>query len=231
MSLAFSSLRNLANRQEFDVCNRDNLTNECLFKLYLPLKTSVQEVIRLIAERIEYPEQQIIIQKPAKYEFFNQSPFNCKPEEANRRRIHRYKRFTIRMRPSVPLIRVDNWEKNQASISIGTVFFPIVSMFWFSDSNKHTSVSDRLDYPSIFSSVLWYWRYWNTSFPRVLERIPILSEELKWRNELVISVRPHRLTWHLLHLPYILVVIRNWKISIPTYVLLQHHRGKSFSKE
>jgi len=59
--------RNLENRQEFDVCNRDNLRNECLFKLYLPLKTSIKEVIRLISERIEYSEQQIIIQKPSKY--------------------------------------------------------------------------------------------------------------------------------------------------------------------
>jgi len=58
--------RNLSSRQEFDVCNRDNLRNECLFKLYLPLKISIKEVIRLIAERIEYSEQQIIIQKVSK---------------------------------------------------------------------------------------------------------------------------------------------------------------------
>ena len=58
-------LRNNENRQEFDVCNRDNLRQESLFKLYLPMKTSVKEVIRLIAERIEYPQEQIILQKPS----------------------------------------------------------------------------------------------------------------------------------------------------------------------
>ncbi|CAF4279105.1 unnamed protein product [Rotaria socialis] len=57
--------RNIGNRQEFDVCNRDSLRNECLFKLYLPIKTSVKEVIRLISERIEYSHQQIILQKPS----------------------------------------------------------------------------------------------------------------------------------------------------------------------
>ncbi|CAF2363743.1 unnamed protein product [Rotaria sp. Silwood2] len=55
--------QNLFNRQEFHFCNRDNLRNECLFKLYLPLETSIKEAIRLIAERINYPEEQIIIQK------------------------------------------------------------------------------------------------------------------------------------------------------------------------
>ncbi|CAF1189871.1 unnamed protein product [Rotaria sordida] len=55
--------QNLFSRQEFHVCNRDNLRNECLLKLYLPLETSIKEVIRLIAERINYPEQQVIIQK------------------------------------------------------------------------------------------------------------------------------------------------------------------------
>jgi hypothetical protein len=60
-------LRNIENRQEFDVCNRDSLKNECLFKLYLPMKTTIKEVIRLIAERIEYSEQQIILQKPSTY--------------------------------------------------------------------------------------------------------------------------------------------------------------------
>ncbi|CAF0809444.1 unnamed protein product [Rotaria sp. Silwood1] len=55
--------QSLFSRQEFHVCNRDNLRNECLFKLYLSLETSIKEVIRLIAERINYPEQQIIIQK------------------------------------------------------------------------------------------------------------------------------------------------------------------------
>lgn len=57
------SRRNNENRQEFDVCNRDNLRQESLFKLYLPLKTSVKDVIRLIAERIEFSEEQIILQK------------------------------------------------------------------------------------------------------------------------------------------------------------------------
>ncbi len=57
--------RNVENRQEFDVCNRDSLRNECLFKLYLPMKTTIKEVIRLIAERIEYSQQQIILQKPS----------------------------------------------------------------------------------------------------------------------------------------------------------------------
>ncbi len=57
--------RNIENRQEFDVCNRDSLRNECLFKLYLPMKTTIKEVIRLIAERIEYSQQQIILQKPS----------------------------------------------------------------------------------------------------------------------------------------------------------------------
>ncbi|CAF0851576.1 unnamed protein product [Adineta steineri] len=56
-------LRNLSSRQEFDVYNRDSLRNECLFKLFLPLKTSIKHVIQLIAERIEYSEDQIIIQK------------------------------------------------------------------------------------------------------------------------------------------------------------------------
>ncbi|CAF1194604.1 unnamed protein product [Adineta ricciae] len=56
-------LRNLLHRQEFDVYNCDNTQNECLFKLYLPMKTSIKTAIRAIAERIEYPEQQIIIQK------------------------------------------------------------------------------------------------------------------------------------------------------------------------
>ncbi|CAF4419895.1 unnamed protein product, partial [Adineta steineri] len=56
-------LRNLSSRQEFDVYNRDSLRNECLFKLFLPLKTSIKHVIQLIAERIEYSEEQIIIQK------------------------------------------------------------------------------------------------------------------------------------------------------------------------
>lgn len=64
--LRFVLNRNIENRQEFDVCNRDSLRNECLFKLYLPLKISIKEVIRLIAERIEYSEQQIIIQKVSK---------------------------------------------------------------------------------------------------------------------------------------------------------------------
>ena len=62
-----SSCRNNENRQEFDVCNRDNLRHECLFKLYLPMKTTVKDVIRLIAERIEYSEEQIILQKPSRY--------------------------------------------------------------------------------------------------------------------------------------------------------------------
>ncbi|CAF0790082.1 unnamed protein product [Adineta ricciae] len=57
--------RNIENRQEFDVCNRDSLRNECLFKLYLPMKTTIKEVIRLIAERIEYSQEQIILQKPS----------------------------------------------------------------------------------------------------------------------------------------------------------------------
>lgn len=52
-------------RQEFDVCNRDNLKMDSLFKLYLPMKTAVKEVIRLIAERIEYSQEQIILQKPS----------------------------------------------------------------------------------------------------------------------------------------------------------------------
>ncbi|UJR25412.1 hypothetical protein I4U23_006759 [Adineta vaga] len=56
-------LRNLVDRQEFDVYNRDSLHNEYLFKLFLPMKTSIKDVIRLIAERIEYPEQQIVVQK------------------------------------------------------------------------------------------------------------------------------------------------------------------------
>ena len=60
------SRRNNENRQEFDVCNRDNLRQESLFKLFLPLKTSVREVIRLIAERIEFSEEQIILQKSTK---------------------------------------------------------------------------------------------------------------------------------------------------------------------
>jgi hypothetical protein len=59
----FNFFRNLENRQEFDVCNRDSIRTDSLFKLYLPLKTSIKEVIRLIAERIEYSEEQIIIQK------------------------------------------------------------------------------------------------------------------------------------------------------------------------
>lgn len=63
--------RNLESRQEFDICNRDSLRNECLFKLYLPLKTSIKEVIRLISERIEYSEEQIIIQKSIKYFLLN----------------------------------------------------------------------------------------------------------------------------------------------------------------
>ncbi len=57
--------RNIENRQEFDVCNRDSLRNESLFKLYLPMKTTIKEVIRLIAERIEYSQEQIVIQKPS----------------------------------------------------------------------------------------------------------------------------------------------------------------------
>lgn len=55
----------MENRQEFDVCNRDSLRNETLFKLYLPIKTTVKEVIRLISERIEYSQNQIILQKPS----------------------------------------------------------------------------------------------------------------------------------------------------------------------
>jgi len=58
--------RNLENRQEFDVCNRDSWRlNEVLFKLYLPMKTTIKDVIRLIAERIEYSQEQIILQKPS----------------------------------------------------------------------------------------------------------------------------------------------------------------------
>ncbi len=64
--LRFVLNRNIENRQEFDVCNRDSLRNDCLFKLYLPMKTTIKEVIRLIAERIEYSQQQIILQKPSK---------------------------------------------------------------------------------------------------------------------------------------------------------------------
>jgi hypothetical protein len=64
--LGFVLNRNIENRQEFDVCNRDSLRNECLFKLYLPMKTTIKEVIRLISERIEYSQQQIILQKPSK---------------------------------------------------------------------------------------------------------------------------------------------------------------------
>jgi hypothetical protein len=63
LSFLLIAFRNLHGRQEFDVCNRDSLRNETLFKLLLPLKTSIKELIRLIAERIEYPEEQIIIQK------------------------------------------------------------------------------------------------------------------------------------------------------------------------
>jgi len=63
LSFLLITFRNLHSRQEFDVCNRDSLRNETLFKLLLPLKTSIKELIRLIAERIEYPEEQIIIQK------------------------------------------------------------------------------------------------------------------------------------------------------------------------
>jgi hypothetical protein len=59
------AFRNIENRQEFDVCNRDNPRHESLFKLYLSIKTAIKEVIRLIAERIEYSEEQIIIQKPS----------------------------------------------------------------------------------------------------------------------------------------------------------------------
>lgn len=59
-------IRNIENRQEFDVCNRDSLNNECLFKLYLPMKTTIKDIIRLIAERIEYSQEQIILQKPSK---------------------------------------------------------------------------------------------------------------------------------------------------------------------
>ena len=62
----FLQNRNIENRQEFDICNRDSLKNECLFKLYLSIKTTVKEVIRLIAEHIEYPQQQIIIQRPSR---------------------------------------------------------------------------------------------------------------------------------------------------------------------
>ena len=61
----FGFFRNLENRQEFDVFNRDNSLTESLFKLNLPLKTSVKEVIQLISQRIEYPAEQIIIQKPS----------------------------------------------------------------------------------------------------------------------------------------------------------------------
>lgn len=61
----FPFCRNIENRQEFDVCNRDSLRNDCLFKLYLPMKTNIREVIRLIADRIEYSQQQIILQKPS----------------------------------------------------------------------------------------------------------------------------------------------------------------------
>ena len=64
--LFFLQNRNIENRQEFDICNRDSLKNECLFKLYLSIKTTVKEVIRLIAEHIEYPQQQIIIQRPSR---------------------------------------------------------------------------------------------------------------------------------------------------------------------
>jgi hypothetical protein len=69
-SIEGPSSRNNENRQEFDVCNRDNLRHECLFKLYLPMKTTVKDVIRLIAERIEYSQEQIILQKPARYRSF-----------------------------------------------------------------------------------------------------------------------------------------------------------------
>ena len=57
---------NQGTRQQFDVCNRDSHRSEILFKLLLPPKTSIKEVIRLIAERISYPEEQIIIQKTSK---------------------------------------------------------------------------------------------------------------------------------------------------------------------
>ncbi|CAF2151409.1 unnamed protein product [Rotaria magnacalcarata] len=55
--------QNFSNRQEFYFLNLDNLRNDYLFKLYLPMETSIKEIIRLIAERINYPEQQIIVQK------------------------------------------------------------------------------------------------------------------------------------------------------------------------
>jgi len=54
---------NRQNRQEFDVLNEDNFHNETLFKLFLPLKTPIKEVIRLISERIEYPAEQILLQR------------------------------------------------------------------------------------------------------------------------------------------------------------------------
>lgn len=62
----FLRVRNRTTCQQFDVCNRDNYRGETLFKLFLPLKTSVKDVIRLIAERIAYPEEQIVIQKTTK---------------------------------------------------------------------------------------------------------------------------------------------------------------------
>ena len=61
-----SFARSRATCQLFDVCNRDSHRSETLFKLSLPVKTPVKEVIRLIAERIAYPEEQIVIQKTSK---------------------------------------------------------------------------------------------------------------------------------------------------------------------
>lgn len=58
--------RNFQGRHEFDIYNRDSAQNECLFQLYVPLKTTIKDVIRAIAERIDYPADQIVIHKTQK---------------------------------------------------------------------------------------------------------------------------------------------------------------------
>ena len=64
--------RSLSNRQEFHVFNfnRNSLKNQCLLKLNISLETSIQEVIRLIAQHIQHSEQQIIIRKFSKYDLY-----------------------------------------------------------------------------------------------------------------------------------------------------------------
>ncbi|CAF1020499.1 unnamed protein product, partial [Didymodactylos carnosus] len=57
-------LKSLENRQKFSIINRDNPRNEILFELFLPSKTLIKDLIQLIAERIEYDKEKLVIFRP-----------------------------------------------------------------------------------------------------------------------------------------------------------------------